>query len=229
MSQYQLPLDLGHRPLLGGADFLVTDCNAEAAAWLDRWPAWPAPALCLFGPAGAGKTHLAHMFAERTGAVLLAARALSLGQVPDLAVQPAVVVEDADRGVLEVALFHLYNACKEAGTRLLLTARLPPARWPLTLPDLRSRLNAAPAVPIRPPDDALMAALLLKLFADRQLKVGQDVLAYALPRLERSFAAIQHFVAQLDALALAERRPITVPLARRVLETHDERQGELGV
>jgi chromosomal replication initiation ATPase DnaA len=219
MTARQLPLDLGHRPALGGEDFLVAPCNAEALEWLDRWPDWPGPALVVHGPAGCGKTHLAHVFAARSGAPVLAAAGLHRDDPPRLlAAARALVLEDADRGVDEVALFHLYNLVKEAGAKLLLTAALPSGRWPVALPDLASRLKTAPNAAILPPDDALMAALLVKLFADRQLRVGQELIAYLLPRLERSFQALRQVVAKLDAAALAERREITVPLARRVLE-----------
>lgn len=219
MSGRQLTLDLGYRPALGGEDFLVAACNAEALEWLDRWPDWPGPALVVHGPPGCGKTHLAHVFAARSGAPVLAAAGLHRDDPPRLlAAARALVLEDADRGVDEVALFHLYNMVKECGARLLLTARLPSGRWPVALPDLASRLKAVTNVAIQPPDDALMAALLVKLFADRQLRVGQELVAYLLPRLERSFDALREVVARLDAAALAERREITVPLARQVLE-----------
>ena len=84
--------------------------------------------------------------------------------------------------------------------------------------DLRSRLRAAPAVAVAPPDEALIAAVLVKLFADRQLAIGEEVVAYLALHLERSFAAARDAVAALDAAALAEQRRITVPLVKRVLE-----------
>lgn len=222
LPERQLPLDLGHRPALGSADFLVAPCNAEAVAWLDRWPQWPAPALAVYGAAGCGKSHLAQVFAARTGAPVIAAASLHPDDPPRLlAGGCAAVIEDGDRGVDEVALFHLFNLAKESGCTLLLSGRIPPAQWPLTLPDLRSRLNAIPAIGIAPPDDALIAALLIKLFADRQLRVGQEVVAYLLTRMERSFAAARAVVAAVDRAALAEKREITVPLVRQVLERRD--------
>lgn len=214
----QFPLDLGFRPALGGEDFLLAEGNAEAMAWIDRWPDWPATAIAIHGPPGCGKTHLAHVFAAVSGAPLVAAATLREDAPPRLLASRAVVVEDADRGVDEEALLHLYNAAREAGRQLLLTGRAAPAQWRLTLPDLRSRLVAVPAVGIRPPDDALMAALLVKLFADRQLRVGHEAIRYLVTRLERSFAAAREAVAAVDARALAERRELTVPLLRQVLE-----------
>ncbi len=213
----QLPLDLAHRPALGRDDFLVAPANAEAVAWLDRWPLWPAPALVLTGPAGSGKTHLAHVFAARAGAVVLEAQGLAVPRLPELlGTAPAAIVEEA-HAAPEAALFHLYNLLAERKGHLLLPARAPPARWAIALADLRSRLLAAPVAALQPPDDTLLAALLVKLFADRQLAVGAEVLAYLVPRLERSFAAAAQIVAALDRAALAAHRPVTVPLARAVL------------
>jgi chromosomal replication initiation ATPase DnaA len=214
----QLPLELPHRPALGRADFLVAPCNAAAVAWLDHWPRWPAPALALSGPAGSGKSHLAQVFAARSGARFIAPAALTTAAVPSvLGAARAAIVDDADRAAAE-PLLHLYNILAERGGHLLVAAREPPARWPIALADLRSRLVAAPSVAVAAPDEALVAALLIKLFADRQLHVGEGVVSYLTLQLERSFEAVQRAVAALDAAALAEHRPITVRLAKRVLK-----------
>lgn len=213
----QLPLDFGHVPAFTEADFLTAASNAEAHGWIVRWPAWSFFALGIAGPAGSGKSHLAHVFRTRSGAATVAAAELAVDSVPDLAEYAAVVVEDADRGVDEAALFHLYNLLREAGRFLLLTGRAAPARWGVALPDLRSRLAAMPVASIGAPDDGLLEALLLKLFADRQLRVGPDVLAFMLPRMERSFAAARALVGAIDDAALARQRPVTVPLVRAVM------------
>lgn len=222
----QLPLDLGHRPASGRDDFLVAPSNAEAIAWLDAWPAWPAPALTLFGPAGCGKTHLAHVWRARSHATLVSGEVLDRADLPGLmGGARAVAVDDADRVAgrkgREEALFHLYNLARDAGGHLLLLATKPPARWRMRLADLRSRVKAAPAVGVEAPDDALLAAVLVKLFADRQLRPGLDVITYLLARMERSLDAAGRIVAATDRLSLAARRAITVPLVREVLADLD--------
>ncbi len=213
----QFPFDFGHQPGFAAVDFLAAGNNAEAHDWILRWPAWPSFALGLWGPAGCGKSHLAHIYCERSSGVLLPADALSKDDVPILADYPAVVVENADQGVDEAALFHLFNLLRESGHFLLLTGRDAPARWRIALPDLRSRLSAIPVAAIRPPDDDLLEALLVKLFADRQLRVGPDVLSFLLARMERSFAAARALVCAIDDAALAQRREISVSLARAVM------------
>jgi chromosomal replication initiation ATPase DnaA len=218
----QLALDLGHRPALGRDDFLVAACNSDAVAWLDRWPDWPAGGLAIVGPAGCGKSHLAGVWRATSGAPALApadldgANPLSL-----LGGARACVIDDADGGIAgtprERALLHLYNHLRELRGQLLLTGRTPPARWPIGLADLRSRLAALPAVGVGMPDEALIAAVLVKLFADRQLRVGQDVIMFLVSRLERSFEAARQIVAAIDDAALAGGRAVTVKLARDVL------------
>ncbi|MBM3545317.1 MAG: DNA replication protein [Alphaproteobacteria bacterium] len=221
----QLSLGLPHRPALDRDDFLVTPPNAEAVAWLDRWPDWPGSTLALYGPPGSGKSHLAQVWRRRSGA----AEAIGAFDPPALAAAGAVVLDlgDQDRPPEERPLLHLYNLLRERRGHLLLVGRDPPARWPVALPDLRSRLSAALAVALLPPDDQLREAVMVKLFADRQLKVEAEVIGYLLQRLDRSFAAIGDAVAALDETALAERRSITVPLARAVLARLTEPELEL--
>ena len=180
MSPKQLAFDLEHRPALGEEDFLVTGCNSDAIAWIDRYPDWPAPALILSGGSGAGKTHLARVFMAKSGAEEIDAKTLREQSVPELPNAAAVVIEDCDRAmgdaIAEEALFHLYNQARSENRYMLLTARTPAARWAINLPDLASRLRATPSVEIADPDDALLTALLVKLFADRQISIEQAVL-----------------------------------------------------
>ncbi len=215
----QLPLDLPHRPALSMEDFLVADCNRAAVACIDRWPDWPGPLAVIFGPEGSGKTHLAHVWQAKSRAQRIAdMRGVDAGA---LAPGFALVIEDLhpplDSGQ-ERSLFHLYNLAGESGGSLLVTSREPPSRWNITLPDLASRLAAAPQAAIGAPDDALLAAVIVKLFADRQVKIAEDVVTYLLARIERSFAAARAVVDAIDRAALASGRKVSVALARAVLE-----------
>jgi len=213
----QLPLDLGFRTALGRADFLVAPCNAAAVAWLDRWPLWPGSALALWGPKGSGKTHLAQVWRARSGATLIDPAVLTSASVPHLLGAAAAAAVDDAEGAREEALLHLYNLLAERRGHLLLVAREPPARLGIKLADLRSRLLASAAVAVEAPDEALLGAVLVKLFADRQLAVPREVVDYLVSRLERSFAAASVAVATIDRAALAQRRRINVPLVRAAL------------
>ena len=214
----QLPLDLGHRASFGGEDFLIAPCNQAAVAWLDRWPDWSGPGLAVYGPAGCGKTHLAHVFQAGAAARLLMPADLPLAPAPQLLAGARAAVIDGGPPVAERALLHLFNHLAEIGGHLLIVAPEPPARWPVELPDLASRLAALPAVRIDPPDDRLIEALLIKLFADRQLAVPPEVVTYLRARVERSFEALRWIVDLLDRESLARRRALTLPLAREIVE-----------
>ncbi|WP_298720771.1 DnaA/Hda family protein [uncultured Ferrovibrio sp.] len=218
MKTRQLSLGLTLPISWAREDFLVVPGNEAALGWLDRWPDWPNNALALHGNAGTGKTHLAHIWAAQVPqAQVIGADALTASTVDQLAQRP-LALDDADRVGDPVALFHLVNLMRERGHSLLLTGSSPPAQWPYALPDLMSRLKAMPAQGIEEPDDALLAAVLVKLFADRQLNVGEDVVKYLVARIERSCHAARHWVAALDAAALAQGRAVTVALTRKVLE-----------
>jgi chromosomal replication initiation ATPase DnaA len=222
----QLVLAFDHPPSLVVEDFLVAPCNAEAAGWVERWPDWPIATLVLHGPEACGKTHLAEILLALSKGRLVVAE--DLGRIDPLALAagaPAVVVEGAGGelpAAAEQAFFHLLNAARDAGAKILLTARQPVARWPVRLPDLRSRLMAAAAVEIGAPDDSLLGAVLVKQFRDRQIAIDDAVVGYVLARIERSFAAVRGFVARADRVALAERRAITVPFARELLGNIEE-------
>jgi DnaA regulatory inactivator Hda len=218
----QIPLDLEYRPAMGREDFMVAPSNQDAVNWIDRWPEWPAPALILYGPVASGKSHLAAVWGNRADALFVDTSSLPALNVSDLLSETKNIVIDnvdlwlGDRGA-ETNLFHIYNILKERGHSMLLSMNVAPSHIDFSLPDLASRLRAAPAAAIQPPDDTLLSAILVKLWSDRQIKVGGEVLNYLLPRMERSFSAAYEIVQAADKLALSEKKPISIPLIRRVL------------
>ena len=214
----QLPLNLDVSPAYSVDDFIVTPCNAEAMAWLRRWPNWPGYGLIIYGPSGCGKSHLARVWQEQTKARLIyGADLIKNDQVLRLGSSAAVVVESAD-DANERALLRLYNGIVEARKTVLLTAKTVPTGWPMMLPDLVSRMTALAAVGIEKPDDSLLQAILVKQFSDRQLQIGAEVVVYLVNRMERSFEAAREIVAVLDEMALDQQRPVTVSLAGEALE-----------
>ncbi len=221
----QLPLDLPARESRSRGDFLQAPSNALALRAIEAWRDWPEGRLMLVGPEGAGKSHLTRAWADLSGAREVAAAALADSDIAGLATGP-VAVEDADRiagdAAAEEALFHLYNAMASAGLPLLITARGAPRDWGLGLADLHSRLATVPITRIEAPDEALLAAVLVKLFEDRQIAVAPNVITYLVPRMERSLAAAARLVAEIDHRALSERRPVGIGVARAVLKALDK-------
>jgi chromosomal replication initiation ATPase DnaA len=214
----QLVLALPHRTALGRDDFLVSPANAAAVAMIDQWPDWPSHALLLVGPPGSGKSHLVEVWRQASGAARIAAGDLDEASVPALLAGGGLAIEDAPGDALdERALFHLLNLARQQGGRVLITAQQPPGRWGVALPDLLSRLRAAPVAELGAADDALLRGVLVKLFADRQLAVEETVISYLVVRMPRSLDAARHVVAEIDRRALEDKAQISRVLVARVL------------
>ncbi|HEY2138264.1 MAG TPA: chromosomal replication initiator DnaA [Xanthobacteraceae bacterium] len=214
----QLALALGFRESFSRDDFLAGPSNAAALALIERWPDWPNNTVALVGPEGSGKSHLAAIWANAAGARFVAGHAIASSNVPTALATGALVIEDLREGACEdAALFHLLNLAREEGACVLITARTPPAGWKIKLRDLASRLRALPTVTLAPPDDTLLRAVLIKLFADRQLAVDEGLIGYLATRIERSFAAARAVVAELDREAMRQKRDVNRSLAAELL------------
>jgi chromosomal replication initiation ATPase DnaA len=222
----QIPLDLGHRPGHSRDELVVSDANRQAVALIDAWPDWPAAVVVLAGPAGSGKSHLASIWAACADAVFLDPAEIE-AWVEDAPLDHPVVIDDADVGLDEHGLFHLINAARAARTCILLTSRRFPSAWGVRLPDLASRLQAAATVEILEPDDHLLAAVITKLFADRQVEVDPHVVQFLVRRIERSLSTAIDVVDRLDRAALEQKTRITRVLAAQAISAIDLGQTEL--
>ena len=220
----QLAFTLPHAESFTRDDFLEGPANIAGLALVDSWPDWPNRVMFLIGPEGSGKSHLAAIWAELSGARSTSAHTLTATEVPAALATGALVIEDLkSTDIDERALFHLLNLAREDGAFVLITARAPPAE--VELRDLRSRLRAVPTVQLLPPDDLLFRALIVKSCADRQLAVDESVVGYLVTRLERSYAAARQTIESLDAEALRLGRPLTRALAAELLRNkRDEGQ-----
>jgi len=188
---FQWPADADER------DFIISDANRLAVKHLEHWSLWPVMATVLTGPRKSGRSLLGRIFASKTGGRF---------------------VDNADSQD-EEKLFHAWNAAQAERRPLLLVADLPPAKWRLRLPDLRSRLLASPHVAIEEPDAPLMAGLIEKLLHARSLAAPPEVIRYVVPRIERSYIGIGRIVDALDEAALARRKAVSLKVARDALAT----------
>ncbi len=241
MNKYQeikqLPLALELDPFLGKEDFMVSACNAEAYKMVESWPEWPFFAICLYGPEGCGKTHLAHIFADNVSVATHFPYKIPSIKAKDIRFEtpPALfekhnclIVENLSAETDNEALFHLYNLYRNEGGFILFTSEQAPARINFALPDLRSRMNIVPAIEIKEPDDSLLSALIVKLFTDRQITTSEETLSYILQNMQRSYAYARKLVAEIDSISLARKRAVSVPLVKEAIATlNDTHQGEL--
>jgi len=203
----QIPLNFKHETEYLENDFIISSSNIDAYKWINT--KWNSNFLCIYGEIG--KTHLAHIWADKNSAEFLHTIEDVNQKMNNL------VIDNADKITNEIDFFHLYNIIKEENKLLLLTAKEPPSKWNIKLPDLCSRLNSIPAIKINPPDDKLLKALLIKHFSDRQLKVGDNIIKYIITRIERSFDSVLNLVEKLDKLSLNEKRNITIPLVKQII------------
>ncbi|PRD45936.1 hypothetical protein C5748_02025 [Phyllobacterium phragmitis] len=222
----QLPLALGHEPGYGRDDLIVAGSNRAAVDIIDRWPNWLSPVVVLAGPTGSGKTHLAAIWNAASGAAVLDATDIGPEAFEKASSRPVLIDDIGAVSFDETGLFHLINTVRQAGTSLLMTSRRWPANWPITLPDLTSRLKAATVVEISEPDDTLLSAVIHKLFADRQVAVEPHLVSYLVSRIERSLSTANMIVERLDRVALEQKSRITRTLAANVLAAFEDGQSD---
>lgn len=214
-SSSQIPFPFEERRSFAREDFVPGATNEVALAFVNDWPAWPQRVCALWGATGSGKTHLAQIWRAQADAIEL--RELTREIVAGLAPGSAFLLDDADRSECGAALFHLINFVNQTSGWLLMTGQEAPQRWVTTVPDLHSRLTAVPGAQLEAPDEALIARVLLKLFADRQLKLPEALIDYLAPRLRRSFAEAERIVVLIDTLALQQKRNISVEIGAQAL------------
>lgn len=232
----QFPLKFKPRPGFRREDFLAAKCNAEALHALESWPEWPFFALSLYGPEGCGKSHLAHVFADHVSSCcehpipvqIIKARDISFRKVERIHHEnPCLVIENLNPKIDNEAFFHLFNLYHNQGGFILFTSEQALARMHFSLPDLQSRLNMVPSIAIGEPDDEMLAALIIKLFADRQIMIMPEVLNFIIQNMQRSFSYAQKLVAETDAISLARKRAITIPVVKEamaVLNSHTQQE-----
>lgn len=216
----QLSLALAKPASYAPEDFVVTDANRDARQWISRWPDWPGRILSLFGPAGAGKTHLAHCWLQGGGYLFSEEELARLSPRELLHLGRRLVFKYRGGALPEEALFHLINLVREEEAGLLILSTEAPARWRINLADLASRLRALPSCEVLPPDETLLEAVIAKRFADLELRVPQEVTRYIVTHMPRTFAAVQQVVQLLDQQSLQAKKNITLPFVRQVLQRH---------
>jgi chromosomal replication initiation ATPase DnaA len=217
----QLSFSLPKKETLDRDNYFVSQANQGAVSLIEDWINWPSRKLILVGSEGSGKTHLGHLWASEVGATIINATTLMEQQISELSKAP-VLVEDINEiqrnQPVEIILFHLHNLLHSEGHSLLMTSQILPGRLSFSLKDLQSRIEASIIAKLHPVDDDLLGAILIKMFADRQIYFSDKLLTYVLSRVERSYTAAKLFVEEVDSKAMAESRVIGKKLVRDILE-----------
>jgi len=217
----QLSFSLPKKETLDRDNYFVSQANQSAVSLIEDWINWPSRKLILVGSEGSGKTHLGHLWAGEVGATIISATTLMEQQISELSKAP-VLVEDINEiqrnQPVEIVLFHLHNLLYSEGYSLLMTSQILPGRLSFSLEDLQSRIEASTIAKLHPVDDDLLGAILIKMFADRQIYFSDKLLNYVLSRVERSYTAAKLFVDEVDSKAMAESRVIGKKLVRDILE-----------
>ena len=229
MSEFdQLLLDLGGAPSLTRDDLIVSSSNLDAASLIDRWPSWSGPFAVLVGPKGCGKTHLAEIWSDRAEAYRLDLDALSSADLDAAQAGRRITIDGLTPDRLdETHLFHLMNSVRNAQSQMLLTSDTPMEHWPIKTADLMSRIKSATTVSISPPDDALLAGVIAKLFSDRQIDVQISVIQYIVQRIERSLEVANQLVERLDKMAHVNKTSVTKQLVKQMLDNIENGQLEI--
>ena len=218
----QLALDITPEPVYTRDTFITGPCNHEALKWIEQWPDWPIRFVSVYGETGCGKTHLAHIWQENSQAQFITPEVIARFHPADLIKQSSAFILDIDEIPTEEDwLFHFYNRLKEANGYLMVCSQTPPGQWAVSLPDLRSRLRSIFCLPVLRPDDRIMTEILTKLLREKGIAFKDDVIPYLVNRSERSFSGIYRLSQELDQYTLESKRPLTLHVAREVLEQQD--------
>lgn len=222
----QLPLGIVFNPAYRMEDFYPSKKVMPILKLFNDVSLWKSHCLIIYGSSGAGKTHLCHIFKEilinnkvSDNVLIEEGSSLNSLHIADMVKAAKYIALDNIENIEdETTLLHLFNFSKENGGKLLLTSQCPPNRLHFKLPDLTSRIMTATALEIPEPDDETITAVIVKLFADRQMSISEEALSYLLPRIERSFKTIRILVEKADTLSLSEKKGITVPLLKKVID-----------
>lgn len=218
----QLYFNMDSDPSFDESNFVVTQSNQDAFEHITKWPEWTINNIVLFGDAGVGKSHLAHIWLKRSNGIRL-----DLDEINTKIIEKYknLLIEDIDSNQIKHHnLFHVINLVKEIEGFLLLTSKTSPTSLITKIPDLNSRIRSFSPVKINKPDDYLLEIMILKIFSDKNIMVDEKVIKFLLKRVERSISGIILLIQKINEKSLEEKRPITVPLVSELINSSEDNE-----
>lgn len=215
----QIILNVINTPKFESENYFVSDSNKLAMNLINSWPDWTQRQYLLYAPSGYGKTHLAHIFQQKTSALYISATSLDTEELIEyFKIKKGTIILDNIQSIKnEEALFHLYNHIKSEGLYALYISDKKPAHLSLTLPDLSSRLKTLPIIEIETADDMLLEAVVTKWLGDLQIKISKEVFKYLLTQIPRNLSDVKIFMQKINEISLREKRNITIPFVKQVI------------
>ena len=213
----QLAFDLPSRPALGRSDFFISDCNSIAVKLMEDWSSWPNRQHILSGPAGSGKTHLAGIFESKYKAIRMQEKDLNNNIFKSLKLHENVILDNFENKSDEKILYSLFNLVDQDNKYLIINSNIPLTKMGFKLSDLSSRAKNCILAEIKDPDDDLIFALILKNFADMQIKVEKRLIDYIVKRIDRSYRKISNFIYKVDEISLKKKKSINLKIIKNLL------------
>lgn len=218
----QFSFNLGHKSNFTLDDYHVTIVNEDIFNFVELWPNWGAHRLSniifIQGPESSGKTHIAHIWQEKTAAIFLNKNNILNPNSYMISHKNCFILENIEQYAdCEEQLFHLINYFINEKKYLLITSKHLSQNLSFKLEDLNSRLKALTSFSILEPDDELFKVLLVKQCYDRQIRISPDVVNYLSNNMERSYQAIKEIVDLIDEATLSQKRAITIPMIKELL------------
>ena len=213
----QLLLNFGSNKNFDKNDYFVSSSNYFAYNLINNWPKWEKKIINLFGDKYSGKTHLSTIFKTKCKGKFLKSEELTNLNFKDLKVYECIIVDDYNNDVEENLLYSIFNLIEQDNKYLLINSRRPINAINFRSKDMLSRAKNCLFAELKPPDDELIFAIILKSFSDRQIKLDKKLLDFIIKRINRSYSNIHEFIYKIDELSLKKKKSINLKIIREII------------
>ena len=200
-------------------DFFVSKSNFFAFNLIDTWPKWEKNIINICGEKYSGKTHLTEIFLNKNKGKILDSKKFIFNEAHNLRIYQNIILEDFNNDIDEESIFSLINFVDQNNKYLVINSLKPINEMYFNLKDLKSRAKNSLVAKIEDPDDQLIKVLLAKNFSDRQIKIDNKLIEFAVKRITRSYGKIFEFIYKIDEISLKKKKAIDLKTIKEVLRT----------